>query len=115
MSTETLTLRRTDGLAHKSEPHHSTFLHHPHSPDVIQVERYPENVALIRESRPDYGLAIQVKVLDSFEVVPSSLGSGQRRETLAGRGIARSGPSRDTFYLYEFGLVNGILALTRIS
>ena len=34
------------------------------------------NLANIRESRPDYGLVLQVKVLKIFQVVPSPIGSG---------------------------------------
>ena len=34
------------------------------------------NLANIRQPRSDYGLGFQVKVLKTFEVVPSSLGSG---------------------------------------
>ena len=30
----------------------------------------------IRQSRPDYGLGFRVKVLTTFQEVPSSLGSG---------------------------------------
>jgi len=42
-------------------------------------------MASIRQSRPDSGLDFQIKVLRTFEVVPSSLGSGvkwylQRRQ-----------------------------------
>jgi len=37
------------------------------------------NMAHIRQSRPDSVLDIQVKVLKTFEVVPSSLGSGEPR------------------------------------
>ena len=33
-------------------------------------------MAHIRQSRPDYSLGFQVKVLNTFEVVPSSLDSG---------------------------------------
>jgi len=33
------------------------------------------NMAHIRQSRPEYGLDFQVKVLRAFRVVPSSLGS----------------------------------------
>ena len=33
-------------------------------------------LALVRQSKPDSGLGCQVKVLETFEVVPSSLGSG---------------------------------------
>jgi hypothetical protein len=35
---------------------------------------YPANLAHIRQSRPDSGLGFQVKVLQTFQVVPSSLG-----------------------------------------
>ena len=37
------------------------------------------NMARIRESRPDSGPVFQVKVLTTFQVVPSSLGSGSGR------------------------------------
>ena len=43
--------------------------------------RCPANMARIRLVRPDYGLAFQVKVLEIFQVVPSSLGSGDAYET----------------------------------
>ena len=33
-------------------------------------------MAQIRQSGPDYGLGLQIKVLKTFEGVPSSLGSG---------------------------------------
>ena len=36
-------------------------------------------MAHIRQSRPDYGLCFQAKVLETFQVVPSSLGSGRTR------------------------------------
>jgi len=36
-------------------------------------------VAHIRQSRPDSGLGFQVKVLDTLQGVPSSLGSGPER------------------------------------
>ena len=42
-------------------------------------------MAHIRQSRPDYGLGFQVKVLRTFQVVPFSLGSGSEaltRDTL---------------------------------
>jgi len=35
------------------------------------------NVARIRQSRPDYGLGLQVRVLKTFQFVPASLGSGE--------------------------------------
>jgi len=34
------------------------------------------NMAHVRQSRPEYGLGFQVKVLKPFYIVPSSLGSG---------------------------------------
>ena len=34
------------------------------------------NMAHMRQSRPDSGLGVQVKVLEAFQVVPSLLGSG---------------------------------------
>ena len=34
------------------------------------------NVAHIKQSRPDSGLGVQVKVVKTFQVVPTSLGSG---------------------------------------
>ena len=34
-------------------------------------------MAHVRQSRPDYGLGFQVKVLDTFEIVPSLLGIGK--------------------------------------
>ena len=40
-------------------------------------------MAHVRQSRPDYGLGFQVKVLKPFQVVPSSLGSGRPSRTLA--------------------------------
>jgi len=33
-------------------------------------------MAHIRQPRPDFGLGFQVKVLETFPVVPTSLGSG---------------------------------------
>ena len=40
------------------------------------VSRCRANVVHIGQSRPDYGLGSQVKVLERFSGVPSSLGSG---------------------------------------
>ena len=37
-------------------------------------------MAHIRQSRPDYVLGFQVKVLKTFQVVPSSLDSGKEQE-----------------------------------
>jgi len=37
---------------------------------------YREIMAHIRQSRPDSGLGFHVKVVETFNVVPSSLGSG---------------------------------------
>ena len=49
-------------------PHGST-----RSGDVLSSA----NMAHVRQSRPDPGLGFQVKVVSTFEVVPSSLGSGR--------------------------------------
>ena len=49
-----------------------TSLPHP-APTVVRCRA---NVAHIRQSKPDFGLGFQVKVLESFTVVPSSLGRG---------------------------------------
>jgi len=38
-----------------------------------------ERICHIRQSRPDSGLGFQAKVLENFQVVPSSLGSGLPR------------------------------------
>jgi len=43
---------------------------------VLRWGRCRANVAHIRQSRPDAGLAFQVKFLKMFQCVPSSLGSG---------------------------------------
>ena len=42
------------------------------------VEKVPcrANMAHIRQLGPDYGLSVQVNILRTFNVVPSSLGSG---------------------------------------
>jgi len=37
------------------------------------------NSAHIRQSRPESGLGFQVSVVETFQVVPSSLGGGARR------------------------------------
>jgi len=44
----------------------------------LQSDRLPlrANMAHLRQSKTDPGLGFQVKVLDNFKVVPSSLGSG---------------------------------------
>jgi len=47
------------------------------------------NMARKRQSRPDFGLGFQVKVLKTFEVVPSSLGSGSPG-SLCERGLSSS-------------------------
>ena len=49
------------------------------------------NVAQVRQSRPDYGLGFQVKVLSTFQVVPSSLCSGGGGEVV----FAHLPPHRD--------------------
>ena len=46
----------------------------------------------IRQSRPDYGLGFQVKVLQPFQVVPFSLGSKEQYSGRAARG--RGGGAR---------------------
>ena len=38
-------------------------------------------MAHIRQSRPDSGLGVQVKVRKSFSIVSSLLGSGQRKQS----------------------------------
>ena len=52
----------------------------PHAVDGAEASHEAavgrENMAHIRQPRPNYGLHIQVKVLKTFQVVPSSLGSG---------------------------------------
>jgi hypothetical protein len=40
-------------------------------------------MAQISQSRPDYGLDFQVKVLKSFQVVPSSIGSRESGANVA--------------------------------
>jgi len=40
-------------------------------------------MAHIRQSRPDSGLGVQVKVLTAFYVVPSSLGRGKGGRALS--------------------------------
>ena len=42
----------------------------------LRSGRCQANVAHIRQPRPDSGLGVQVKVLQTLQVVPSSLGSG---------------------------------------
>ena len=49
-----------------------------HQREVICTLHGQGNTALIRQSRPDSGLGIQVQAPKSFQVVPSSLGSGIR-------------------------------------
>jgi len=44
---------------------------------TLHPNRCRANVARIRQSRPDSGLGCQVKVREPFQVVPSSLGSGE--------------------------------------
>ena len=46
-------------------------------------------MAHVTQSRPDFGLGFQVKILNPFEVIPSSLGSGQ--SDVNGAGVARGG------------------------
>ena len=41
--------------------------------------RCPVNMEHIRQSRPDSGPGFQVNVLETYEVVPSSLGSGPEK------------------------------------
>ena len=55
---------------------------------VAQLARFRcrAKIAHIRQSRPDSGLGFRVKVLKTFEVVPSSLGSGRVREWLDDQG-----------------------------
>ena len=43
------------------------------------LHRCRANSAQISQTRPDYGLGSTVNVLKTFEVVPSSLGSGSPR------------------------------------
>ena len=43
-------------------------------------------MAHVRQSRPDYGLGFQVKVLKTRQVVPSSLGSGGYHDSVAANG-----------------------------
>ena len=53
-------------------------------PHILELRayRFRANMAHIRQSRPDSCLGFQVKALDTFQGVPSSLGSGypQRRQ-----------------------------------
>jgi len=48
--------------------------------------RCRENMAHIRQSRPDYGLAVQAKVLKTLQVLPSQVGGGvcDGRATVSG-------------------------------
>ena len=45
-------------------------------PSRVRGMRCRTSMAHTRQSRPDSGLGFQVKVLKTFQVVPSSLGSG---------------------------------------
>ena len=47
------------------------------------------NMAHLRQSSPDYGLAFQLKVLETFQAVPSSLGSGKMLQ-LSAHGLQMS-------------------------
>jgi len=47
-------------------------------------------MAHVRQSRPDSGLGFQAKVRKTFEVVPSSLGSGEPVTRRRGRGAPRA-------------------------
>ena len=44
-------------------------------------------MAHIRQSRPDYGLGVEVEVLTTFRVVPFSLGSGEEAHPRTGFGV----------------------------
>ena len=46
-----------------------------------QQVRCPANSAHIRQSGPDSGLGFQAKFIETFEVVPFSLGSGQEEDS----------------------------------
>ena len=68
--------------------------HHPHTYNKHPAQEYPAmpccraNMAHIRQSRPDSGLDLLVKVLKPCSVVPSSLGSGPH----SARTLSRTSP-----------------------
>ena len=51
-------------------------LHHTPVHQTLGTNRCRANMAHIRQSMPDSGLGFQVKVRITFQVIPSSLGSG---------------------------------------
>ena len=59
------------------------------------------NLAHVRQSRPDYGLRFQVKVLSAFNVVRSSFGTtrGQKMTSLICAKFSDSGLPRTRFHL----------------
>ena len=50
---------------------------------LLRPGRRRANMAHIRQSRPDSGLGVQVKVLETFQIVPSSLRSGLGNDLMA--------------------------------
>ena len=48
----------------------------------VSFIRCRANMEHIRQSRPDSGLGFQVKVRKTFQVVPSSLGSGLKSDMI---------------------------------
>ena len=47
----------------------------PARTDCCCCPRCPANMAFVRQPRPAYGLGYQAQVLETFKVIPSSLGS----------------------------------------
>ena len=63
-------------------------------------DRCRGTLARIRQSRPDSGLGFQLKVLKTFQGVPSSLESGrQNNARLVGVGFLHFEPSMDALSL----------------
>ena len=75
---------------------------HPQTAGVSDF-RYRAKSAQIRQPRPESGLGSQVEVLKTFEVVPSSLGSGRVLEKSA-LAPATTEERHDSFRFLDLGL-----------
>ena len=60
----------------RDRAHVDRWLERPSSPTAVERGTHKTVKARTRQSRPDSGLGFQVKVLNTFQGVPSSLGSG---------------------------------------